>query len=67
MEKLDKETINAIAKDVFSQAAEGYAVEVDPDVADELGIMEEDTVTLADAILSDAMEDALKEAENGKS
>ena len=62
MEKLDKETINAIASDVFQQAAEGYAVDVDPDVFDELGIMEEDTVTLDDAILSDA----LQEAENGE-
>lgn len=66
MDKLDKNTLNAIARDVFLQAAEGYAVEVDPDVADELGLMEEDAVTLADATLADAMEDALLEAEHGK-
>lgn len=62
MAKLDKDTINAVAQDVFQQAAEGYAVAVDPEVFDALGIMEEDTVTLDDAILSDA----LQEAENGK-
>lgn len=46
--KLDKETINAIATDVFLQAKEGLEVELDPEVADALGAFEEDAVTSDD-------------------
>lgn len=44
-ENLDIKTLNAIAADVFDQAAQGYEVELDPDLADALGAFEEKAIT----------------------
>lgn len=44
---------NAIARDAFHQAQEGYAVELDPEMADALGAFQEDALSLQD-VLEDA-------------
>lgn len=39
---MNKELMNAVATDVFIQAQEGFAVPLDPDLADALGAFPED-------------------------
>ncbi|WP_300881524.1 hypothetical protein [uncultured Desulfovibrio sp.] len=39
---MDKEMMNAVATDAFAQAQEGFAVPLDPDLADALGAFPED-------------------------
>lgn len=52
---MDKETLSAIASDVFLQAEQGLAVELDPEVAEAMGAFEEDAVSLND-LADDAAE-----------
>lgn len=52
---MDKEHANAAARDAFSQAEEGYAVELDPALAEAMGAFTEDALTLQD-ILEDILE-----------
>ncbi len=40
---MNKEMMNAVATDAFTQAREGLAVQLDPDLADALGAFSEDT------------------------
>lgn len=47
-EKLDSGMVNAIAKDVFLQAQDGAAIELDPEIADALGAFEETAISLRD-------------------
>ena len=44
---------NVIAREAFLQAQEGYAVELDPEMADALGAFQEDALSLQD-VLEDA-------------
>lgn len=39
---MNKEMMNAVATDAFAQAQEGFAVPLDPDLADALGAFPED-------------------------
>ena len=52
---MDKEYANAAARDAFLQAEDGFAVELDPDLADALGAFTEEALTLQD-ILEDIQE-----------
>lgn len=45
---MDKETLDAIASDAFLQARQGFAVELDPELADAMGAFVEDAVSLND-------------------
>ena len=45
---MDKETLNDIATEAYLQAEEGYAVELDPEVAEAMGAFQEDALTLKD-------------------
>lgn len=45
---MDKATLNAVASDVFLQAEQGLAMELDPELADAMGAFVEDAVSLAD-------------------
>ena len=45
---MDKETLDSIATDAYLQAEEGYAVELDPEVAEAMGAFQEDALTLKD-------------------
>ncbi len=40
---MNKEMMNAVATDAFTQAREGLALQLDPDLADALGAFSEDT------------------------
>ena len=46
--RMDKETLNDIATEAYLQAEEGYAVELDPEVAEAMGAFQEDALTLKD-------------------
>ena len=52
---MDKEYANAAARDAFLQAEDGFAVELDPELADALGAFTEEALTLQD-ILEDIQE-----------
>ncbi|WP_302514084.1 hypothetical protein [uncultured Desulfovibrio sp.] len=52
---MDKEYANAAARDAFLQAEDGFAVELDPELADTLGAFTEEALTLQD-ILEDIQE-----------
>ena len=39
---MNKELMNAVATDAFAQAQEGFAVPLDPDLADALGAFPEE-------------------------
>ena len=52
---MDKEYANAAARDAFLQAEDGFAVELDPELADALGAFAEEALTLQD-ILEDIQE-----------
>ena len=39
---MNKELMNAVATDAFAQALEGFAVPLDPDLADALGAFPEE-------------------------
>lgn len=52
---MDKEYANAAARDAFLQAKDGFAVELDPELADALGAFTEEALTLQD-ILEDIQE-----------
>lgn len=52
---MDKEYANAAARDAFLQAEDGFAVELDPELADALGVFTEEALTLQD-ILEDIQE-----------
>lgn len=54
-----KEYANAAARDAFLQAEDGFAVELDPELADALGAFTEEALTL-----QDIMED-IQEAQEG--
>lgn len=41
---MNKEMMNAVATDAFAQAQEGFAVPLDPDLADALGAFVEETL-----------------------
>lgn len=41
---MDKELMNAVATDAFNQAQEGFAVALDPDLADALGAFMEEVL-----------------------
>lgn len=56
---MDKEYANAAARDAFLQAEDGFAVELDPELADALGAFTEEALTL-----QDIMED-IQEAQEG--
>lgn len=43
---MDKEHANAAARDAFSQAEDGYAVELDPALAEAMGAFEQEGVTI---------------------
>lgn len=44
----DKDYLLAAAREVQLQAAEGYAVELDPELADAMGVFEETAVSAED-------------------
>lgn len=44
----DKEYLLAAAREVQLQASEGYAVELDPELADAMGVFEETAVSAED-------------------
>ena len=52
---MDKEYANAAARDAFLQAEDGFAVDLDPELADALGAFTEEALTLQD-ILEDIQE-----------
>lgn len=52
---MDKEYANAAARDAFLQAEDGFAVELNPELADALGAFTEEALTLQD-ILEDIQE-----------
>ena len=52
---MDKEYANVAARDAFLQAEDGFAVELDPELADALGAFTEEALTLQD-ILEDIQE-----------
>lgn len=56
---MDKEYANAAPRDAFLQAEDGFAVELDPELADALGAFTEEALTL-----QDIMED-IQEAQEG--
>lgn len=56
---MDKEYANAAARDAFWQAEDGFAVELDPELADAMGAFTEEALTL-----QDIMED-IQEAQEG--
>lgn len=56
---MDKEYANAAARDAFLQAEDGFAVELDPELADAMGAFTEEALTL-----QDIMED-IQEAQEG--
>ncbi|WP_165070961.1 MULTISPECIES: hypothetical protein [unclassified Desulfovibrio] len=41
---MPKEVMNAVASDAFTQAQEGFAVPLDPDLADALGAFTEEVL-----------------------
>ena len=41
---MNKEMMNAVATDAFNQAQEGFAVPLDPDLADSLGAFMEEAL-----------------------
>lgn len=41
---MNKEAMNAVATDAFAQAQEGFAVPLDPDLADALGAFMEEAL-----------------------
>lgn len=51
-QNLSKEELEAMAKDAFLQAQDGYDVELDPDLADYMGAFVEDAIS-ADEIDAD--------------
>lgn len=51
---MNKEELNAVATDAFSQAQDGLAVPLDPEQAEGMGAFTEDALTLED-ILEDAL------------
>lgn len=53
---MDKHYANAAARDAFLQAEDGYAVELDPELAEAMGAFTEDALTLQD-ILEDMREE----------
>lgn len=54
---MEKDQINAMASDVFNQAADGLAVEIDPELADAMGAFTEDAVALQD-VMTDILQGA---------
>lgn len=58
---MDKDVLNTVATDAFLQAEEGYAVELDPDVATALGAFSEEEQTILDFL-----DDMSSEAESGE-
>lgn len=57
---MNKEELNAAATDAFSQAQDGLAVPLDPELAEGMGAFSEDALTL-----KDILDDALLAAEGG--
>ena len=58
---MNKEELNAVATDAFSQAQDGLAVPLEPEQAEGMGAFTEDALTL-----EDILEDALLAAEGGE-
>lgn len=56
---MDKEYANAAARDAFLQAEDGFAVELDPELADALGAFTEEALTLQDIL------EGIQEAQEG--
>jgi len=58
MNKEELKALESVASDAILQAQLGYAVALDPDVADALGAFTEDALSL-----NDLMEDAIMQTE----
>lgn len=58
---MNREELNAVATDAFTQAQDGLAVPLDPEQAEGMGAFTEDALTL-----KDILDDALLAAEGGK-